>query len=183
MDVAATSVIVYQLDDLQYQLHEGPCIDALNGRSATTSELAADHRWPRYAPAAARLGINSRLGMQLTGENRTIAGLNLYSIVSDAFSPDVVRVAGSFAMHAAHALGRALKKQQLTEALGTRKTIGQALGILMERHQVDEGRAFTMRVRASQTSNTKLRQVAAQIVDSHDSETSATTSGSDPRRP
>lgn len=167
--VAATSPLVYQLDDLQYRLDEGPCVDALTGRwAAATTELSTDDRWPRYAPAAAGLGVESQLGMQLFDEDRSIAGLNLYSSISHAFDPGVVHVAGLFAVHAALALGRAITEDQLTEALSTRKVIGQAVGIVMERYQLNEQRAFTFLVRTSQQGNIKLRAVAAQLVDDLD---------------
>lgn len=163
--VAGTGAVVYQLDDLQHQLGEGPTLDALSTQEVDATPVS-EGRWPRYTAAAARLGIGAGLGMPLVDEERSIAVLTLYSATSQAFSAEVVHVAELFAVHAAHALGRAAKEQQLTEALHTRKVIGQALGILMERFRIGEARAFTMLVRTSQTSNTKLRRVAARIVDS-----------------
>jgi AmiR/NasT family two-component response regulator len=52
----------------------------------------------------------------------------------------------------------------LTKALQTRQTIGQAVGIVMHRYTVDEHAAFQYLVRVSQTSNTPLREVARTIV-------------------
>jgi AmiR/NasT family two-component response regulator len=46
----------------------------------------------------------------------------------------------------------------------TRKTIGQAIGILMERYRIDADRAFQFLIRASSTSNVKLRDVADEVV-------------------
>jgi AmiR/NasT family two-component response regulator len=50
-------------------------------------------------------------------------------------------------------------------ALLTRKVIGQAIGILMERHGIDEDGAFGYLTRVSSHSNIKLRTVAQEIVD------------------
>jgi AmiR/NasT family two-component response regulator len=44
--------------------------------------------------------------------------------------------------------------------------IGQAIGILMERYQMNDDRAFAFLVRASSQTNTKLRDVAKEVVDS-----------------
>ena len=44
--------------------------------------------------------------------------------------------------------------------------IGQALGILMERYRIDPDHAFQFLVRASSSSNIKLRDVADEIVTS-----------------
>ena len=52
----------------------------------------------------------------------------------------------------------------MTEALESRTTIGTAIGILMERYQLDANRVFTFLVRTSQTGNIKLREVAAAVV-------------------
>jgi AmiR/NasT family two-component response regulator len=48
--------------------------------------------------------------------------------------------------------------------VATRQLIGQAQGILMERYKVTGDRAFRMLILASQKANTKLRDVAEQIV-------------------
>ena len=170
--VAATSARVYQVDELQFRLGEGPCVDAVAGRwPAATDELGTDRRWPRYGPRGSRLGIESQLGVRLFDEPQGIAVLNLYSGVVAAFSPDTVHIASLFATHAAHALGRTMLESQLTDALDTRKVIGQAIGIVMERHRLSEPQAFTYLVRASQRTNTKLRLVADQVV--RDAETRA----------
>jgi len=42
--------------------------------------------------------------------------------------------------------------------------IEQAKGILMERHKIKEDQAFTILTHASQRTNTKLRDVAAELV-------------------
>ena len=60
----------------------------------------------------------------------------------------------------------------LVKALATRKLIGAAIGITMERYQIDEEHAFKFLVRVSQTGNIKLRDVADQIVNGRASEAS-----------
>jgi hypothetical protein len=54
---------------------------------------------------------------------------------------------------------------QLHEALASRDVIGQAKGILMERHGIGADEAFDRLVLISQTTNTKLSSVAAGIAD------------------
>lgn len=69
-----------------------------------------------------------------------------------------------YATHAATALGRVRKETALVSAIGTRGLVGQAIGIVMERHKIGSNRAFEHLVRVSQTTNTKLRDLATQIV-------------------
>ena len=53
---------------------------------------------------------------------------------------------------------------QLRIIMMSRALIEQAKGILMERHKVTEDQAFTILTHASQRTNTKLRDVAAELV-------------------
>ena len=66
---------------------------------------------------------------------------------------------------AAVALGNAKQVTELNTALQTRKVIGQALGILMERYRMDEDRAFAFLVRTSSHENVKLHTLAQHLVD------------------
>ena len=56
---------------------------------------------------------------------------------------------------------------QLRDALESRNTIGQALGMLMERQQVTTEQAFDILRRASQRETRKLREIASELVDHH----------------
>jgi GAF domain-containing protein len=159
--------LVLRLDEIQYGLWEGPCVDALGGRDVVTAEsLHHEPRWPRYVPQAVGLGVRSQLALRLhVGDGDTIGSINLYSTTSDDVSLNAQALAGLFAAHSAVALGHAQERAQLTEALESRRIIGEALGILMERHEIDEDRAFAFLVRASNHANIKLRAVAQELVD------------------
>jgi GAF domain-containing protein len=164
---AASGDLVCELDDLQYSLGEGPCVETLQEAEVVAApRLGQERRWPRYVPAAVQRGLRSQLALRLSLDGkRTLGGLNLYSTTSDDIGPEARAAAGLFASCAAIALGNAHERDTLTEALGTRKVIGQALGILMERYTMDEDRAFAFLVRASTRGNTKLRHVAQRLVD------------------
>ena len=60
---AATSDIVRQIDALQYQYDEGPCLDAIRTSVVVYSpDLAEDDRWPTWAPTVvAETGVRSML--------------------------------------------------------------------------------------------------------------------------
>jgi len=53
---------------------------------------------------------------------------------------------------------------QLSTALQQSREISMAIGILMERYELDEDRAFQFLVRTSQTGNVKLRVIADEII-------------------
>jgi hypothetical protein len=113
-----------------------------------------------------KLGLRSQMAVKLTLDDQgTLGGLNMYSTLRDDIDPEAASVAELFARHAAIALGGARHVTNLNNGLHNRKVIGQALGILMERYQMHEDRAFAFLVRASSTSNVKLHQIAQELVD------------------
>jgi GAF domain-containing protein len=163
---AFTGELVLGLDDLQYGLHEGPCSAALQGDDeVSVSSLRDEKRWPRYVPQARALGVRSQMALKLYLDDGTLGGINFYSTLSDEVSEDAQAFARFFATHSAVALGHANERHGLHEALHTRKVIGQAIGIVMERFEINEDRAFAFLVRASSHSNTKLRVIAQELVD------------------
>jgi GAF domain-containing protein len=165
--VAASNDVARAGDALQYRLGEGPCLDAVWGAELIHSrDLADDPRWPRWGPAvAADLDVHSMLSLQLYTHERTMGSFNIYGGRADAFDPAAVALAGSFAAHAAIAYARTFDRQNLETALVTRNLIGQAQGILMERHKITADRAFEVLVTASQQSNTKLVEMARRVVE------------------
>jgi GAF domain-containing protein len=164
--MAATDPVVGSLDQLQYEMGEGPCFDAIrHGPLIQVDGLAAHaDRWPHYAPKALALGVRAQLGLRLFLEEETLGGLNLYAMEQDHIDPDVRQLAELFATHAALALGRIRQEENLHSALHARKVIGQAIGIVMAQYELDQDRAFQYLARVSQNSNVKLRDVAEELV-------------------
>src|SRR3954452_18309290 len=81
---AATGDLVWQLDNLQYGLDEGPCVYAIEVEPVVKVEHARqEQRWPRYMPSALELGLRSQLGLALYNDATTLGGLNMYSTSSD----------------------------------------------------------------------------------------------------
>jgi hypothetical protein len=162
--VAGTDRLAYEVDEIQYQLREGPCYDAVTEDPVTYSrDLARQRQWPNFGPKAAALGLASQMGVRLPRSDDRVSGLNLYSKTPDAFDPTSA-VPRLFASHAGVALGYATKLDSLQGALATRETIGTAIGIVMERYGITSDRAFEFLIRTSQNSNIKLRDIAAGLV-------------------
>src|SRR5580700_10162712 len=75
------------------------------------------------------------------------------------------RVTVLLATFAALALAEAQRADQMHDALGNRDVIGQAKGILMERHRVTADAAFSVLSRVSQAENMKLAEIARRFVE------------------
>lgn len=98
--------------------------------------------------------------------------MNLYSRQAGVFGDESEHIGLLFAAHAALAYSAVHQKAGLTRSVATRQLIGQAQGILMERHKLTADQAFALLVKASQHHNTKLRDIADHLVRScslHDS--------------
>jgi len=160
------------LDELQFEEHEGPCLDAYRtGNAFRIRDLKAEARWPSYVPRALEEGARSVMSLPMAAEGSVIGALNLYSREPDAFDAEAASVGEIVAAHAGLAsqvsaafFGHRDLADQLSEAMQSRAVIEQAKGILMAVHRCDGDEAFRHLVRMSQTSNRKLRDVAEETV-------------------
>lgn len=163
---AATDEVVAACDAAQYTFGEGPCVQAVwEGDTYRIDDMTSETRWPRFVARAAELGMRSMLACRLSSPKRTIGALNLYARVPDAFGDQSAELALIFAAHASIALANRRLENDLRSAVDTRGTIGQAMGIIVERHKITPQQAFELLVSASQKQHIKLRELAAYIVE------------------
>lgn len=162
----ATDDVIFKADQLQSDLGEGPCIEAVLAKSTfVVHDTENDARWPNFGPYAAELGLYSILSVQLQTADRTFGALNFYCSRPREFDADDIATAEVFAIHASVALATARREDGLKLAISARESIGQAQGILMERFNLNPGQAFAVLQRYSQNRNVKLRIVAQQLVE------------------
>lgn len=171
---AHTDEQVLAVDRHQYDVDDGPCLDAIRNRVVHRVDCEeADQRWPDFAERARSLGVRSFLAAPLVAGERAVGSLNLYSAHPHGFDAlDDVLVQlfcgqASVAVANARLYGRAVAlNEQLQQALEGRAVIEQAKGVLMARHGVDADGAFEQLRSWSQQRNHKLRDVAAEVVGS-----------------
>ena len=182
---AATDPVAAGVDEVQYRIGDGPCLQAMRGGAVVTiDDTATGGRWPEFAAKAAAAGVRSCLAVPVqavslpddqavsaaTAES-TIGVLSLYAREQAAFGDEQARRAERFAESTSGALAIAGRlasyaglNQQLRESLASRPVIDQALGIIIARENCTQSAAFAILRTASQNSNTKLRDLAARIV-------------------
>lgn len=164
--VASTSSAAVACDQLQYELGEGPCRDALvDDEAYLIEDVATDPRWPRWGPRAAEAGAGSILSVRLADDSQTLGALNLYARKPGAFDSNSVDLALVFASHAATAVSATNLVSGLQTALQSRHLIGAAQGVLMVRHDLSLGAAFEVLRRYSNDTNLPLREVARMVVE------------------
>lgn len=164
--LAGTSDLPHELDEIQMQFGEGPCVEAaLDELILRTDDFRDERRWPRYAAAAVDKGVFSGLSIKLYTADRTAGALNMFGFEPNAFDSDDETIGTILAAHAAAAILASREGEQLKSAMSTRDRIGQAKGIIMERYGVDDVRAFEMLKQLSQDSNVKLADVAQRVIE------------------
>jgi ANTAR domain-containing protein/GAF domain-containing protein len=170
--VAATDDLVNLVDQIQYDLVSGPCVDAiLKNTTFKTADLRTDTRWPEFGHRAVETGgVISMLSLRLYTETDggSIAGLNMYSHTRDAFDDSSEAIATLLATHGSLAVGKAAaqaKAANLLVALKTNREIGVAMGILMNRHHITRDQAFDLLRITSQHAHRKVADIAIELGD------------------
>lgn len=165
---------IVDVDRLQYNTGEGPCLEvaATSAPAAGSADLADSTTWPTFGPAAAKAGVGALLAVGLSATpdpndpGSPPGALNLYSRSAYAFDDQRKGQAVVLAAFAGAAVRAAQAREEtklLREALASRDVIGQAKGILMERHGISADQAFDVLRRSSNRLNVKLREVAAGV--------------------
>ncbi|QNE20470.1 GAF and ANTAR domain-containing protein [Kribbella qitaiheensis] len=161
----STDALVEEADRLQVELGEGPTYDAVQEeRSMLSGDAWADERWPQWSAGMATVGLRSVLSVRLRTPSSTVGVLNLFDPAVDRFSESDDLTAQVFADHAAVAVANARSESSLWQAIESRRLIGQAQGILMERFDLSEEQAFAVLRRYSQDSNVRLREIAKRLI-------------------
>ncbi len=164
--VASSSDIAREADELQYELEEGPCLEAVvSGQPRLSNRLEQSEDWPRWGPRAAKIGVHALLGIHLSTDDEVLGALNLYAGTADAFTREDLDIAEIYVTHATNALTAARISSGLRTALHSRHMIGVAQGILMHTYDLNLDQSFELLRRYSSHSNTKLAEVAEHVVE------------------
>jgi GAF domain-containing protein len=162
---AASDAVPLRVDAIQYEVGEGPCLNAIaESQTFLTDDLGHETRWPKFsARALQETGVTSMLAFRLFARGHTLGALNLYSTERVAFGEEAQEIGVLFATLAATALAAAQTEEGLRVAIRSRDVIGQAKGILMERHRITDDQAFEMLGRASNRLNVRVAAVAEEL--------------------
>ncbi|WP_111766033.1 GAF and ANTAR domain-containing protein [Nakamurella deserti] len=172
--VGAADALAAQLDEQQYRLEAGPCLEALwTGRVVDVPDLSREQRWDGYPVQAMAQGISAVYASPLRVRDDTVGALNLYAARPYAFDDDdqrasiqqladltTVAITGSLRNY-----GDARLSDQLQTALNSRAVIDQAIGIVMATRHCSAEEAFATLRTISQTRNVRLAVIAAGLVE------------------
>jgi transcriptional regulator with GAF, ATPase, and Fis domain len=97
--VCATDGTAARLEELQFLLGEGPCVDATNHRAPVMISDLTDHaegvqdRWPGFLREAAEAGVRALFALPLRLGAVSLGAIDLYRGDPGPLSPDELRVA------------------------------------------------------------------------------------------
>jgi len=170
--VAATDEPGRQLEVLQQQAGEGPCVDALTfDRIVSSTDLAADARWPVLVPELPDAGVRAVLGVPLHIDRVAVGSLNVYRDRAHRWDDSEVAALTAFATLIEALLRAALQArereqlaEQLQHALDHRVVIERAVGIVMGRQNVNAVQAFNVLRGQARNAQRKVADVAADLL-------------------
>jgi hypothetical protein len=98
--IAASNSRFRQLEELQFTLGEGPCVEAYAARRPVLEPSVAVsgmRRWPGYAPAAHEQGVNAVFAFPIQIGAARLGVLDVYRYEAVPLAPDALRDALGFA--------------------------------------------------------------------------------------
>lgn len=169
---AATDDVARRIDQLERDLGEGPCLDAIQTETAQLDgDLSTASDWPRLrAIVLEQTPVRGMAGFRMLIDDRKVGSLNLFSDRAGALigaSMDQASVLASFASVALIAASHDEAASSLRAGLSSNREIGKAVGLMMAFHKVSDEAAFAILRKASQDMNVKISDIAKQIVDHH----------------
>lgn len=136
--LSATSRQAARLDEVQFDLGEGPCWDAMRlGRAVHEPAMRTSTRWPAFSGAIQSDDIASLFAFPLRVGSLRIGAVDLYSVEPMVLEPDESRQAHAMADVA----GRQILQRALTEigrehdeaatSVFSRRLVHQATGMVL----------------------------------------------------
>lgn len=173
---ASTDEIARRIDQIELEVGEGPCVDAIVSEAYQHDAdlTTASTPWPRFTQRIlAETPVRSAIGYRLLLEGDKVGALNLFSDTPGGLtskSADTGAVIASFASVALMAIRAREEAATLRHGLQSNREIGKAVGLLMAAHHISGEEAFELLRSTSQELNMKLAKLASQIIEGQESQ-------------
>lgn len=170
--VACSDERAEPLDEAQYSNGDGPCLSsARTGEVVRVEDVSTDDRWLEYHARAAEMGLRKSLSLPLDLRDGTVGALNVYQFDGHQLDDDELAMLREFCDEASRAVNLGLHHDRLSQenahlhtAMGTRRIIDQAIGIVMAQNRCAADEAFDVLRRASMNRNLKISLLAVEMI-------------------
>jgi GAF domain-containing protein len=171
-NVAVSDGRIHHLEDLQIQHGEGPCVDAFEMKELVeAADLAAERRWPQFAPAAVERGLRAVLASPIPYNQHAIGVVVVFSAEVRPWAAEGELALMSFTDLAALCIANTMASEergeiaeQLQRALDARVVIEQAKGALVARDGLSEREAFERMRRQARQERRRVVDVAGEVM-------------------
>jgi len=172
--LCTSNTVSHLIEELQYTLGEGPCVDAYQQDKVVTEPDLADpvtRRWPAFTPPTLQAGVRAIFGFPLRVGSVRLGALNLYRDRSGPLSGDqhadalvVADVAARWVLEAQAGAPLDTVADELEAGADFHFVVHNAAGIVSVQRQVSVTEAL-IRLRAyAFTSDRLLADVAEDVV-------------------
>ena len=155
----------------QVRLAEGPSVDAfLQAASVSTSDLAAEPRWPDFRPLALAAGIRAWLSVPVHQRHGPIGALDFARTDPRPWRPLDLAAADGYAQLLMATLRQAAARPQerlspwLRFAVQHDTRIEQARGVIMQRERLNQAAAIELLHLQAQIEGQPIRAVAERLL-------------------
>jgi hypothetical protein len=172
--LAATSHQAAELELYQSQVHDGPCVEAIERATGITvvGTQALEERWPSFGRAMSAAGLQTVHAEPMRWHRRVLGGVNLFWSSAHDLTDAEKGMAHAFADICTLALMQsgihddsAAIPEQVRVALQGRVVIERAKGVLAQLDGVEMDEAFARLVQRSRETERPLASVAQQMLD------------------
>jgi hypothetical protein len=169
---AASDDIARRVDELEREVGNGPCLDAITSEAYQHDpDLLDGSTWPELARRTVQeTPVRGMVGYRMVIGERKLGALNMFSDTPGALSmasADIGAIIASFASVTLVASTEHQRADELQSGLESNREIGKAIGLLMAAHDIDDAQAFEVLRRASSELNRKLVDIARELVAKH----------------
>src|SRR4051812_4883561 len=171
---AMTATVALELDMVQYDNDDGPCLTSFRTASALRIDLYEHgETFPHVAAAARRVGVRAVLSVPSSWGNETIATLNLYSRTGP-FDKTAETVAAVLAAQVAIAVSRSPEfeaaravVEEAQRKADDRSQISLATGLLIGSQDCTREQAKALLRQAADEDEQTVLQIAQRIIEQH----------------
>jgi hypothetical protein len=170
---AGSSARAIELDHIEQELGDGPCIRALREMAPVIiDDVDRDPRWQALNRRLAEHNVRSTLGVPLEITGDASAALNFFATKPGVFTADVYDKAVGFAAAAHNTLNLSVRinnaqsrADDLEAAMQSRTAINLACGVIMAQNRCSQEDAMEILTKVSSNRNRKLRDVASELIE------------------
>ena len=172
--LSATDDVAARLDELQFDLGEGPCWDALNtGRPVLEPDLwtTQNERWPVFSRALDRREVGALFAFPMTVGHLRIGAIDLYASeptdLSREHTQQASRLAGLVARAVLRIAVAAPTDEPMEATKHSRRTIHQATGMVLAQLDIPAEEATLVIQGHAFATGRSMMSVADDIISGH----------------